>query len=353
MSYRIIISTVLCLIIPLTIVAVKAKQTWPFPVPTGPYQVSFKKLGIAADPNHITIYLWYPKKPRNGMIHHTKEQTLPAVLFAPGWDGRGDDSSALTAELASHGYIVIGFDDVGQDRSDGKYSRDLKLEGAFDLSSHEAERKSVELANMRLQTASLKVKQILDALQNIDSSEQITPYSPNFEKIGFMGFSFGGAVAAETAHLDSRIKAVANLDGWLFAKAAKLGVPTPYIAIASAEAFPPSSELQADDDATRLSAKWCRRDESLHQTFLKRTDFHWFLAKNAKHEDFTDRLFSSGLLAGLMADSDGGKALHMNIATVVRSFFDAYLKQKPSALIAISGPGSPSPLRQLTETSRP
>lgn len=354
MPYRIVFAVILFSVCVLTIYLAHAAQKGALPPTTGPYRVSFRKLDLAIQPTLIPIYLWYPTRSDNRFGHFASLEKFPIVLFAPGWGGRGDDSSALTAELASHGYIVIGFNDVGQDRADIEaYSDHLDLSRSFELSSENAEKQSLNLANARIQIAASKVQRILNALQKEMLPEPFSAGHPDFEKIGFMGFSFGGAVAAEMSHLDARIDAVVNMDGWLFAKAANQGVPRPYLAVASAEAFPPSSDLQSKDDSRRLSAEWCQRDEALHRSFLKRGDFYWYLADGARHEDFTNELFATGWLGNLTAKGKAANALHENLTALILSFFDNYLKQKPAMLLSVSPSGSPSPLRQLTATSRP
>src|SRR6185295_1906174 len=55
----------------------------------------------------------------------------------------------------------------------------------------------------------------------------------DFDRIGFVGFSFGGAVAAEATLTEPRLKAVADLDGWHFGRSATVGVTIPYLIVNS------------------------------------------------------------------------------------------------------------------------
>jgi dienelactone hydrolase len=51
----------------------------------------------------------------------------------------------------------------------------------------------------------------------------------HFDRVGFFGFSFGGATAAEAGTFDPRVVAVANLDGSLMGHAAFGALEKPYM----------------------------------------------------------------------------------------------------------------------------
>jgi dienelactone hydrolase len=64
----------------------------------------------------------------------------------------------------------------------------------------------------------------------------------HFDRVGFFGFSFGGATAAEAGTFDPRVVAVANLDGSLMGHAAFGALEKPYMALSkpeTARVFPP------------------------------------------------------------------------------------------------------------------
>ncbi|MGL1465854.1 hypothetical protein ACSTI9_00610, partial [Vibrio parahaemolyticus] len=60
---------------------------------------------------------------------------------------------------------------------------------------------------------------------------------------GVVGFSFGGTVAAAAPRSDRRIKAAANLDGWLMGPTKSESIAVPYLSF--------SSEFPGVEAATR------------------------------------------------------------------------------------------------------
>ena len=86
--------------------------------------------------------------------------------------------------------------------------------------------RSTALAETRVELAVRKARGILNSLLN--SALAVPGIDP--ARIGYVGYSFGGATGAELALQDNRISAVGNLVGWLFGSSRK--APTvPYLLI--------------------------------------------------------------------------------------------------------------------------
>jgi dienelactone hydrolase len=197
-----------------------------------------------------------------------------------------------------------------------------------------------------------KARRVLDAMTGLARDDPRLAGRIDAGAVGFLGYSVGGSVAAEASRSDARIKAVANLDGWLFADAAGQGVPVPYLLISSGEAFPPPSDLRSPDNWTRLSAAWCARDIALHRRFFQNRDFQWFLAEGSDHEGLTDRLFTPTWRDAIKRSWQARLNQHRNIEAAITAFFERYLKGQPAppVIVAASGTGA---LRQFTATSQP
>jgi len=74
----------------------------------------------------------------------------------------------------------------------------------------------------------------------------------HFDRVGFFGFSFGGATAAEAGTFDPRVVAVANLDGSLMGHAAFGALEKPYMAILTGDdLFPSPRQLGSSHPYTR------------------------------------------------------------------------------------------------------
>src|SRR5262249_15725190 len=100
------------------------------------------------------------------------------------------------------------------------------------------------------------------------------------KRVGFVGYSFGGSVAAESPFLDSRIAAVVNMDGSLFGRATQGPVRVPYMILHSDFApevlFDPNSPdrygFMLDQYDLRLAAAQSRLPHS--HLFVIRGSFH-------------------------------------------------------------------------------
>ena len=93
--------------------------------------------------------------------------------------------------------------------------------------------------NMRVRRQAEKALRGLDLLTACaaGAKNSVWKSSLDYTHVGFLGFSFGGATAAEASALDSRIAAVANLDGNFFGQAFTGGVRAPYLFVMSGRSF--------------------------------------------------------------------------------------------------------------------
>lgn len=175
-------------------------------------------------------------------LSDTRSQ-FPILLYAPWNGGAKDDNASTAAELASHGYVVMAIDDIDRDpRSPTATDNWQPL--TFDFSSAEAFKITLRIGDRKVRRQAEKALTALDQLKacaNADWRARI-----QFDRIGFFGFSIGGSTAAEAGTFDPRVVAVANLDGWLFGRAAFGALDKPYLVILTENAvFPTPRQLQS------------------------------------------------------------------------------------------------------------
>lgn len=165
-----------------------------------------------------------------------------------------DVRERLPAHLAEQGYIVVAFDDVARDKPAAGVAANawLARTEAFAMGNPAGFARSTALAETRVELAVRKARGILNSLLN--SALAVPGIDP--ARIGYVGYSFGGATGAELALQDNRISAVGNLVGWLFGSSRK--APTvPYLLIPIDDDFPPDNWKSSSK--TWQQAIVCRR----------------------------------------------------------------------------------------------
>lgn len=201
------------------------------PAPSGAFSVGETTLTLApiSTGAPIDVRVWYPA---DALVNVRRR----LILYAPGSGGERDQNDILNADLASHGYVVIGFDDLAFEPAAPNETAEARAlrEGVFDFSSREALAATIARGDERVAIQSRKARDILDRVAAMADNPE-APWGGNLDvaRVGFLGFSFGGATATETAFNDARIAAVANLDGALFGLAATQNAPVPYLLILS------------------------------------------------------------------------------------------------------------------------
>jgi len=158
----------------------------------------------------------------------SEHQTYPVVLLRPGGSALTADFTTLAEDLASHGYVVVGFD--APERSAVVVQSDGRTIGR-------APANNVENANGNLGdplVGRLLTMWVSDAKAVIDHLQQLntTPAAPlahrlDFARLGTVGHSFGGATALQFCHEDARCRAAIDLDGIPFGSVVTDGLAKP------------------------------------------------------------------------------------------------------------------------------
>ncbi|HEX4267574.1 MAG TPA: dienelactone hydrolase family protein [Steroidobacteraceae bacterium] len=200
--------------------------------------------------------VWYPR----GAAAARKPGSRPVLFYFSGWGGIGIDSGAAIAALVLRGFVVITIIYPG------------KAPPPMDFSSDTAFQQSTRTAVDRVRTRAEDAIRVLDTLESRQGRTQLGPLAQrlDLDRVGVFGYSFGGAVAAETAWMDSRFKAAANLDGWQFAEASEYGIKQPYLLMSDATPLPTAAELHSSNAVVRDQAILTERDYRLMTVNMSR-----------------------------------------------------------------------------------
>lgn len=355
------------------------------PLPSGPFGVGrvtlTVPLGNAGAAHQMPVDIWYPstlhaspdQRPGAGVVGLgfmqraragatskaspiSTHATLPLLVYVPGWNGPRNDSTFAMANLASHGYVVAAIDDVGHRgpafrKPDGANDEDL---GGFDATSEGAFARTLASAERRLEWMVARVAKAIDGLAWADKTGQLAHLagSIDFERVGILGFSFGGSVAAEIAVRDPRFSVAVNMDGWLFGSAASTPVQKPYLVFNSD--FPSIiADAAGAHVARRLNAQLTITDRELQRRQAGRHDSYMLFFSNVDHGDFTDSLFSPSVTDYLKrwnrswADR---RRLGDTIDAYLVSFFDWHLRGVRSRPLAVENPAPSSGVSRLPYT---
>ena len=315
------------------------------PPPSGPYAVTQRHIIVSGATGPLRLHVSYPAK--------AARRQFPLVLFAPGWGGNADAIPLLLAELASHGYFVAAFDNVARDarrkfETQAEYG---ERTAPFDFSNDERHRKLMFAGERRMVWEVARARLVLDTVLDAGRRDEEPFRELDPARVGFVGFSFGGAVAVETARFDPRVRAAVNLDGSLFGESTRQGVKLPYLLISSSQNFPPSKDLLSARDGVRINAEWSRADQAIHAQSLGKPGFRWFEVMRSRHMDLTDALFHAGLRDALRLSWDDRLRIRRAVAQAVLGFLAQYVKGED--IRDASGVVDSSVLRVVTRPGPP
>jgi dienelactone hydrolase len=324
---------------------------------SGSFSVAEASISLASPPNGelegkpIFAHFFYPAKadPERSSSNEQQdfceridrlsfaptERPYPLVLLAPGLGGAASSMSDLARNLASHGYVVAGVDDLARDAPSKHASaadEDIRLR-PFDFSSAEGLKATMSRSGVRVKRVASRALAVLDRLEACMAHSSTLRDHVELTRVGFVGFSFGGSAAVESSFMDRRIAAVVNLDGSLFGRAADNAVKVPYLMMHSDFSrqvlYDPTSphlyDFLLDQNDLRLVA--------VQTTF---PDSHLFVIRNSFHGSFADPVPElQNLLKWLLLNPYRSRAI---IDAYLTGFLDAYLKDDRRALLGTNDP---------------
>jgi predicted dienelactone hydrolase len=253
-----------------------------------------------------------------GVGPSSRRQTYPVILLRAGASALTVQYTVLAEDLASHGYIVIGFDAPYRSEvvalPDGSFVKRLPANDGEALSG---ERQNA--LGQKLVTAwEADTGWVLDKATETASFAKLRDRL-DLQKIGMVGHSLGGATAAQFCRDDPRCRAGVDIDGVVFGSVVSQGMNKPFFLLLG------DHSGEKGEDARRISADL----QSLYDHLPSETRLRTTLA-GANHFNFSDNGFlkSRGLqqllrLLGVMKmDADQQSRL---TASYVRTFLDVHM----------------------------
>ena len=304
-------------------VAARLFRVATLPPPTGRFAVASAAVNVnlllaehATTP--VPVTLWYPTE--------RDDAPCPLLLAFSGWLGRVVDVMPLAVEMASHGYVVAAIDDLGQisPHSPGD-------DGSMDFSSAAAYAETLRVADAKVARSTDLAQALLDAL--LAGTVAACPKLDG-SRIGAFGFSFGGAVAAEAGARDRRIRAVVNLDGWLFGQAAAHGIGKPYLVISDANELPGAAAVAASPPPARYVGELDLADLSRQHAHLAKDGGCVVAVAGTEHENFSGAAYRRSLRGPELGPIDPPRATQIVRAYAV-AFFGAILADGPDFSVAL------------------
>ena len=257
--------------------------------------------------------------------------TLPVLIYVPGWPSTVSDNPHLLTDLASHGYFVVQARVVDEDR---------RLAGDMDFSTDAAARTTLWKAQEKVVLQARDTTALLDAVLRIASHGADHRFERlALDRTGILGFSFGGAVAAQAATLDRRFLAVLNMDGWLFGQGAELAFPQPYFLMSDDEADPTAAELGSPYPGTREPALLTDRDlkrlrARLRTSTMPSSEALLMVIKGSGHESFSDTPVHYSLRGRRMPRPVQALRVSAMIRRCAEAFFAQHLRGAAPSLLA-------------------
>jgi predicted dienelactone hydrolase len=259
----------------------------------------------------------------------SEQRSYPVVIMRAGGGAMTTDFTTLAEDLASHGYIVVGFD--------APYrtfvvvlpgNRVITRSPANDpenLPGDQANRLINRLLPMWTSDTAFVVSQ-LERLNAADPSGKFAGRL-DMQRLGMFGHSFGGAQALQFCHDDSRCKAGIDIDGAPYGSVVHEGLKQPFMFMLS-------------DHSRELSDPAGRQILADIQSIYGRLPNGRLLItiRGANHFSFSDQiLLKSHYVIGLLRifgfdGLEGRRGLAIT-AEYVHTFFDVYLKDAPAALL--------------------
>jgi hypothetical protein len=255
-----------------------------------------------------------------------EQRSYPVVILRAGGGALTTDFTTLAEDLASHGYIVVGFDAPYRTfivvLSDNRVVIRPPANDPENLPADQANRLINRLLPMWTRDTAFVVSQ-LEQLNAADPSGKLTGRL-DMQRLGMFGHSFGGATALQFCHDHPRCKAGIDIDGAPYGNVVQEGLKQPFLFILSDH----SREL-ADPASRQIHADF----ESIYDRLPSGRLF--ITIRGANHFSFSDQmLVKSHYVIGMMrllgvGGLEGRRGLAIT-AEYVHTFFDVYLKDAPA-----------------------
>ena len=348
-------------------------QQTKLPQPTGPFAVG-RTTYVWKDPAHtdsteLFAWIWYPATPsepsqatsdylpaswRSAVEHQrgslltqfltrdlssvrthsmrdaevsAQQPSYPVVVMRAGLSGLVTGYTSLAEGLASHGYVVVGFDAPYRSAvvvfPDGRVIERAPQNNLDALDGPEQEQRALEL----VKAWSADIGFALDQLERLNESDPSGKFRGrlDLQRVGVFGHSLGGATALQFCHDDGRCKAGIDVDGAPLGNVIAEGVTQPFMFLLSDHSREPYTETGP------IEANICSIYD--RQPADRRLEI---VIRGANHYMFSDdgTMLKSPLLMRVLrtlglVPIDGRRQVAVTAHYIV-TFFDVYLKGAPA-----------------------
>ena len=261
-----------------------------------------------------------------------QQRTYPVVIMRAGASSEVWNYSTLAEDLASHGYVVVGFDAPYRTSvvvlPDGRVMRRAPENNA-ELCEGQEQAQRESCINRILTAWIADIGFVLDRLEWVNTSDASGKFKRRLDmaRVGVFGHSFGGATALQFCHDDPRCKAGIDIDGQPFGSVIQDGLYQPFMFLLS------DHSREADAETRRIKANI----QSIYDR-LPPDGRVQIRIRGANHFLFSDdgallksHIVMRTLRALGVVGIDGRRQLAVT-AYCVHSFFDAYLTGTPPPL---------------------
>jgi predicted dienelactone hydrolase len=255
-----------------------------------------------------------------------EQPSYPVVIMRPGGGASTTEFTTLAEDLASHGYVVVGFDAPYRTGvvvfPDGRVVKRTAASNPETMRYDDAR----QLANKLLPMWTTDTAFVIDQLERLNVSDPSGRFAGRLAtaRLGIFGHSFGGATALQFCHDDRRCKAGVDIDGMPFGSVIREGAAQPFLFLLS------------DHGREAATAEGRQVIADIHSVYDHlRGARHVVMIRHANHFTFSDQMVvkSSYFIRGFLLVTRGPSALRgLEIARAyVRAFFDVYLNGAPVA----------------------
>jgi predicted dienelactone hydrolase len=267
-----------------------------------------------------------------------QQRSYPVVIMRAGASLEVWNYSTLAEDLASHGYVVVGFDAPYRTGTvvfpDGRVMRRIP-ENDPELCLEQTGKERDRCADRLLTAWTADSAFVLDRLEQLNASDASVKFKGRLDmmRVGVFGHSFGGAAAALFCQEDSRCKAGVDVDGAPHGSVIQAGINRPFMFLLSGHGH------ESDPEVTQI---WSDI-QSIYDR-LPADGRALIEIRGANHFLFSDdgALLKSHIvmrtlrLLGIVG-IDGRRQLAVT-AYCLHTFFDSYLMGTSVSKLRISSP---------------
>lgn len=256
--------------------------------------------------------------------------TYPVILMRAGLAALTTSYTALAEDLASHGYVVVGFDAPYRSSvvvlPNGKVIPRAPGNNTGRVKGAEQERLAIGL----VQAWSVDMRFALDQLSRLNSSDPAGRFLGRLEmqRVGVFGHSLGGAAALQFCHDDPRCKAGIDVDGAPLGDVIADGVSKPFMFILSEHGQGGDTDAEGRRIMDNIRSIYDRLPPDRRSEIVIRGANHYMFSDDGAM--LKSPLLMRGLRTLGIVHLDGRRQIAVT-EHCIRGFFDVYLQSAPAS----------------------